>query len=261
VVLFRRGDAPAVLAVALLAAGVANPLLVGGDYFGHWRILQPHWLLMLVPIASAIVALAPARARRVWLAGAGTALAAAALISGPTAWRPFEPGIFVNFPVAAQGRQIGRLLNEVFPPSDRPMIGVLAAGGLPYAYQGASFDLLGMNDLEMAHATRTRRGELHGHSAFHAPVLLRRPPDIIPLNLSPVSAPVFPTTLDRPEMLDARSLERFHDLFLRVAISNEAWVTRGLALSAWARRDWFATRRGRFLIREIVPAPGGWAYR
>ncbi len=177
------------LALALLAVLVLlSPALAiweGGDYFPGARPLEPFRPfagLLLLELIRRISArgTTPVRA----LAGASllvSAFAVLAYFGGPARWGRLVTTTrhAVDFDTARDGLAAARRLDSVFP-TDRPAprAGVLGAGAFPWAWRGASRDLLGLNDVAIAHASGRRSG-LHGHSAFETEAFFADPPELL----------------------------------------------------------------------------------
>lgn len=86
--------------------------------------------------------------------------------------------IFGQFKIAAIGRKEGRTLNKFFNRlNKKPSIGVSAAGGFAYTYQGSTIDLLGLNNTQMAHASDIKKG-IKNHAAFDFMTFYEIAPDI-----------------------------------------------------------------------------------
>jgi len=260
----NHGLALAVLSGSLLLGGFASAIWVGGDHFDGWRFLQPYWPFALsVLVASPSAFLGPQRlARRGSLAAAGTlalaaAVAAASYLGGPVSWRDLRrtSGLHHEFQVAEYGRRYGRVLHHMFRNHAKPTLGVLVAGGLPFAYEGPCFDLLGLNDVAMAHATRDRRRAIKGHAAFDPKTFYARPPEIL-------FTSVWPCRLDRPQrnlaqdwvrsaIKDVHLEPRFRDLYVPVVFSPPFLAAGGIGFCEYVRRDYVPTLRGLAIVREI----------
>jgi hypothetical protein len=262
---FRPGGAASTCAIALLLAGAANAVFVGGDHFGSWRLFQPTWVLMLVPIATALLRLGRGALQPRMAALIVVVLSVVTLLVGPARWDRLRDtsGLRGSFWIATLGRPVGMSLNEVFSQAPRPVVGVVASGAFPLVYEGDSFDLLGLNDVEMAHATTTRRSEMHGHGAFDAPTFFRRAPDLLIglMRPSPVDAPAPPEERVPFAAFSPEQERLFDALYAPVAIATRASYAEGVMLPAWARRDWLEQNAGRFPIREIVRSGDAWTYK
>ncbi len=84
---------------------------------------------------------------------------------------------------ASSGRFFGEQLNNFFVESDHyPSHGLLAAGGMAYGYRGESIDLLGLNNVAMAHAENVKNpNALKNHASFNKAVFYKLQPEILHL--------------------------------------------------------------------------------
>ena len=70
-------------------------------------------------------------------------------------------------------------LNGFFEGHSLPIQGVLTAGASAYAYEGTTIDLLGLNNVEMAHAESVKKqGIMKNHASFVPEVFYRQEPDL-----------------------------------------------------------------------------------
>jgi hypothetical protein len=184
--------------LVLLVTGCIIPVLEGGDHFGFWRMYQP-----VVPLAAIQVVLTLAaiglRAQKAQTNDArGALVLALALAMALVPWRhwpslagldyssPFAPGggwstPKVEISIAQDMREIGRAFNRAFP-SQQPSVGVIVAGGFALEYRGATIDLMGLNNVAMAHSPGPRFG-MRNHAAFDPDVFFAQAPDIVLLSL------------------------------------------------------------------------------
>ena len=86
--------------------------------------------------------------------------------------------LIAQFGVSESGRAKGEHLNAFFDSVEAPEVGVLAAGGVKLIYRGPINDLLGLNNVAMAHSNSDRRGHL-GHAAFEREVLYAQQPEVL----------------------------------------------------------------------------------
>jgi hypothetical protein len=85
----------------------------------------------------------------------------------------------MEFHIAKQNREIGNHLNSFFYTIKKPSIGVVAAGGIKYTYNGYVNDVLGLNNIEVAHTIGDRPiSILKSHRAFNKTVFLKQYPDL-----------------------------------------------------------------------------------
>jgi hypothetical protein len=155
---------------------------------------QPAWPLVAVQIAhSGVVLIGRQRAlrdRALFYVGSAIVVCVALLywpdlprLSYPAR---FAPGGESNTPrleisIAHDMREIGSAFNQVFP-SQKPSVGVIVAGGFALAYDGPVIDLMGLNNVAMAHSPGPRAG-YRNHAAFHPDVFFQLAPDIVLLAL------------------------------------------------------------------------------
>jgi len=75
-------------------------------------------------------------------------------------------------------------MNELFPDTLPPSLGVITAGGVKMTYRGTVLDLMGLNHVAMAHERGERRGKKN-HAAFSKPVFYEMSPEIVVPRLTP----------------------------------------------------------------------------
>ena len=163
-----------------IATTVAILVLEGGDHFPGFRMLQPYVpllaaaLLFYVPLLGDWSKLSVNRATGLaWSAG----IVIATIVASYSAFAASNKGLKEDFSLAVEGRKMGELLNELKDehPAD---VGVLPAGGIAVTYKGRVADLLGLNWVEMAHASGRRTGMV-GHSSFNMDVFWKHPPELM----------------------------------------------------------------------------------
>lgn len=168
---------------AALVALQMIPVLLGGDHFEGFRFYQPIWPLFALPFAFAVLWVPDVSRRQrtgvVLACGIAAFSIGLAHAGSESIWRragrlPMRR----EFDIAAKGREVGAALNRIFPSDDLPTIGVITAGGIKITYPGITYDLMGMNWAQMAHAGGERYGD-RGHDAFNAAVFWSQPPQIL----------------------------------------------------------------------------------
>lgn len=83
-----------------------------------------------------------------------------------------------EFRLAELGIEEGKLMNEFFAQMDQlPSVGVSAAGGFGYAYSGKVIDLMGLNNITMAHALKEKVG-IKNHAAFDKATFYSQKPEV-----------------------------------------------------------------------------------
>jgi arabinofuranosyltransferase len=163
-----------------IAVVIAILVLEGGDHFPGFRMLQPYVpllavaLMFYVPLLGDWNKLSISRTiGAVWTAGIVIAIVVASYASFAEQSKPLKE----DFSLAVEGRRMGDLLNKLGDPHATD-IGVLPAGGIAVTYQGRVVDLLGLNWVEMAHASGRRTGMV-GHSGFNMDVFWKHPPQLM----------------------------------------------------------------------------------
>ena len=100
---------------------------------------------------------------------------------------PLYNNIIYNTPIAHEwkiaivGRKASEMLNLFFEKQGfYPSQGVVPAGGTAFAYKGFTIDLLGLNNVEMAHASKNKNKDvLKNHASFNKQVFYKQAPDIV----------------------------------------------------------------------------------
>ncbi len=198
----------------LVLIGLAFPVLEGGDHFAHFRFFQPLQVLMFFPLAYAGRFVRPALERLLGvekrgvarnfgqlMVGAGVVLIALKVVA--VLREHTEDGMKVDFSLSEQGRATGGALNRTLRGTahgrnELPVIGVNAAGGIALEYDGTVFDMMALNDVEMAHARRAGGGGITNHAAFDRGVFFSRPPDLVMPSFDEVPYQVHDPRSDRP---------------------------------------------------------------
>jgi arabinofuranosyltransferase len=199
----RMVGAPLVLAAA---AGLAIPVLAGGDHFGAFRFYQYVLPVLVLGLASTTLRelprflTVPARLAESRMR-IGPALAVIGLVLVTVRAvnlrdRAREAQLRKEFHIAQRERSIGVSLERLFAGLPAlPSVGVIAAGGIKYEYDGDVIDLMGLNNLHVAHNAGRRIG-LKNHAAFEKQSLYDLQPDIVaPLLVDPLSWRYSPGTI------------------------------------------------------------------
>ncbi len=231
----RPDDAPRLwwlLPAGLAVFGVGFVVVVGGDWMGATRYVAP--LLPALYVLAAEVAeragFAAAGARR----GVAVTLILAAHISVGWHERDRLPD-YTNI-----GRELGLWLADVAAPDD--VIAVTAAGAIPYFSERPAYDVLGINDPEVAGRKVRHTGAwMPGHHRYDLDRLLDLAPRWIVWDFG---VQVNRTRIKRirvlggdPDKLDYRqslfARERFHDLY---AIDTDSPPNTQHAYTVFRRR-------------------------
>lgn len=153
-----------------------SPILAGGDHFAYFRFFQPVWPLLCVMLVSVVARFfVPFRRSPSGFGWPCVILLFAFVLfsffSSSRKWRPnpgwsqFSP-IRQEFSIAEKGRNDGRMLSEMFDGlPEKPILGVITAGGISRTYQGRIVDLMGLNNVDIAHHPGDRIG-IKNHAAF-----------------------------------------------------------------------------------------------
>lgn len=212
-------------AVILITALI--PLYSGGDHFGLGRLLQPTLPLVYLGVflfAKAILGYPLGKKAYVFtvlvvLAFAFVPVRDGILNSLKTGHGPIRMG----FVIAKHDCRFGERLSHFFADlPNYPSHGVITAGGNAFCYQGPTIDLLGLNNVEMAHADRIKmRNILKGHASFNKDVFYRQKPDLLwlcPTRFIPVADTA---TAEPPE-----NYPEFKDDLINLALKGLAFDAR-----------------------------------
>jgi hypothetical protein len=159
--------------------GVALPLVEGRDHFVAGRMLQPFVPLFCALMGFQVTELLRDAERYAVRRNVLLGLAAAVLFGWTRFMVADASGFKHELEIATEGRIVGQQLSEHIDAGvPLPTIGVVTAGGTAFAYPGRTLDLLGLNWLRMAHASRERYGA-PGHASFSAKVFWSEPASIM----------------------------------------------------------------------------------
>jgi arabinofuranosyltransferase len=175
--------------VGLLSlVGLLLPVYGGGDHFAGFRFYQPIWPTLIlgmiflgfdISLALGGMFHSTEHHRLAWTAAIASLPMVATLTATPWPAQP-QPELLDQFQIAEDGRRLGAALNRLFPGAP-PQVGVTAAGGVQYTYQGPVFDMLGLNDVRMGHSPGERRG-YKDHAAFDETIFWSvAPPVVLPV--------------------------------------------------------------------------------
>jgi len=163
-----------------IAVVIATLVLEGGDHFPGFRMMQPYVpllavaLMFYVPLLGDWSKLSVSRTTgALWTGG----IVIAVIVASYCAFAVWSKPLKEDFSLAVEGRRMGELLNKL-GDEHLPDVGVLPAGGIAVTYHGRVADLLGLNWVEMAHASGRRTGVV-GHSGFNMDVYWKHPPELM----------------------------------------------------------------------------------
>lgn len=183
--------------LTLLLITVINlllPIYTGGDHFALFRFYQP--LLPIAYVFFALVLFDFFKSKKLKLNPSLLIIGIIGASLLPTnrlyAYIPkmfvFHkhsiPGtpLFDQYNIVETGRAFSERLNRFFESASLPTYGIFAAGGMAYNYDGISIDLLGLNNVAMAHADKIKRSDaVKNHASFNKNVFYQLAPEMMHL--------------------------------------------------------------------------------
>jgi len=175
----------------LIMTGLTLPLLTGGDHFKYNRFYQPLLPLMLVAACNysnwnkyigmrftagkkSVIVLLIAFTSMMFLSSKYTIVDFTASHN-----RILHYPVIQDFIVSSNGREVAEKMNETFDStSNYPSVGSLATGGFGFVYNGKTIDLMGLNNVAMAHADPAKKG-YRNHASFDKKVFYDQLPDMM----------------------------------------------------------------------------------
>lgn len=215
---------------AIVTIGFMIPVLPGGDHFALFRFYQPIWPIILLPFILFVrFKDAESRVRSRGFFSVGLLLVVLVTSQAPWLWRDDLKNFHHEFEIAKKGRTLGTTLNGFTPRKNSyPTVGVITAGGIATTYDGPIIDVMGLNNVAVAHYHGPRYG-VKNHAAFSEDVFFRqRPilflPELPSLESEPkdLCPELFGKTVTWPNSVLGGLLEkkRFWQEYDRVTISN-----------------------------------------
>ena len=190
----------ACLTAAFSLTGLLIPVLEGGDHFNAFRMYQPVYPILFLSMMLPPLLL-PGLSRRFLQPSYAFFLILLIVLTRYDAWSTFEdsnrPGqpiadmrmrMLAEFSIATNERENGARLHQLLR-KDLPTIGFGSAGGIAYGYEGTVFDLMGLNNVRMAHADAIKTGP-KGHQSFNKDVFYQLAPDMLMPRAAPAGFPV-----------------------------------------------------------------------
>lgn len=259
-----------VITLAFLFLGLTLPILEGGEHFGSFRMYQAIYPMFCVcAILPALLLL-----RKVsWSSGLAVVCVLALLygLTTQSTWPQFrrandamsEGSMRQGFILTAETRKDGQSAREVFAPH-LPVVGIGAAGGFAYAYDGPALDMLGLNDVRMAHADPIKVG-VKDHASFNAGVFYSESPDILapqcqssdtPLNLARVEAYYLdPLSFDSQVYKGIFATQKFQSKYQLAAVRSAAHPE--ITCSGFFRKDYLRqiVDHEDFNLVDSIPSP------
>lgn len=176
---------------AVILAGLLTPVVNGGDNFAQYRLFQPIWPVFILVLIQAglLIDISAIKLNRFY-AGIVTVIICFVLFYNANfiQWHKYKDQVFSTnapqFRLSLDDRNNGIAFNNFFSTLPKlPSIGVVAAGGIKMTYQGEVNDLLGLNNVAMAHANSIKTG-IKSHAAFSKDVFYQQKPQILNLFLT-----------------------------------------------------------------------------
>ena len=156
------------------------PVLTGGDHFAHFRFIQPTVPLLWMTLIVSFNEFSRIGAKQLVLKSAICLILLSTFIDVRRIYIKKYVALEGEFELANNGRNQSGSLNLFFNTlKTYPAQAVFAAGGAAYTYKGVTIDLLGLNNVEMAHANKIKNpGVKKNHGSFNKQVFFRQHPDI-----------------------------------------------------------------------------------
>ncbi|MCA9372462.1 hypothetical protein KC921_00015 [Candidatus Woesebacteria bacterium] len=182
-----HSDKSEVIVLIVVAVLTVIPIFNGGDHFAGWRFYQPLWPLLGIGVTlylqqyhqQLLNRLQPGMVMLVVLPIVATLF----LVMQPAIFRAGRLGLrefSTEFVIASENRTLGSMLSDwpLGTEEGRPAVGVITAGSFALTYQGTTFDLLGLNELSIAHDGGQRKG-LKNHASLDAKITLEQQPELL----------------------------------------------------------------------------------
>ena len=187
-------------------------VFAGGDHFGYARFFQPVWPLLCVLLVATFSPIVAGK----WPKASGVDWARIAILfafvlfsffsSGKKwgknpGWAVFSP-IRIEFWIAETERNNGLVLSEVFNGcSEKPVLGVITAGGISRTYPGRIVDLMGLNNTTIAHYPGNRFG-VKNHAAFEPGLFRELGVELMPFKPTPFNSRVLKGMLETESFVE-----------------------------------------------------------
>lgn len=223
------------------------PIYTGGDHFELSRFFQPVLPIIIMSFCMTTFFARYAKHTRILL------LVFISMVSSRWIVYAFtESPLKHEWNIAMEGRMQSSTLNGFFEGHSLPIQGVLTAGASAYAYEGTTIDLLGLNNVEMAHAESVKKqGIMKNHASFVPEIFYRQQPDVFWMaggfsNKEPniLDIPLFNANIFHNIQRDPQ----FQKMYGAYAIRNQ----RGIWLMTFMSREYVQSLDTKlFYIKEI----------
>lgn len=146
------------------------PVITGGDHFNLGRFTQIHWPFLWLAVVRCGSEHARLMQHKWWWFGTTVFLLQVAPSGLVKSNAPLLHGtgekVMNEYVIADQGREAGRKLASITGNSQKPRVGVIAAGGIALAYDGPVRDLLGLCNPDVVQHRPDRPSGVPNHDAF-----------------------------------------------------------------------------------------------
>ncbi len=172
---YKQNTHVQIVFLSIVCITILIPLLTGGDHFQLSRFYQPTMPLIIV---GAILSLRNHISKTILFTFGS--LLIAMLSSRWIVYAVSHTPLSHEWKIAIEGKNQSEQLNAFFSNGVLPSQGVLTAGGTAYAYKGMTLDLLGLNNVRMAHAEPVKKeGLMKNHASFVPAIFYELAPDIV----------------------------------------------------------------------------------
>jgi hypothetical protein len=182
---------PVLVTLIFVCASWFIPVVEGGDHFNGFRLYQAAYPILVMPCIFLLM-LGFDRIKFKSMLVMVCVFMGALVYFDHASWVEFKysnPPFMstphdnrmraaLEYDVAQHAIDNATRLNQVFQ-HELPSIGYEAAGGIAYVYDGFVYDLMGLNDIKMAHAEPLKEGGYKGHQSFNKTVFFEQAPDIL----------------------------------------------------------------------------------
>lgn len=177
--------------------GLMIPMITGGDHFSSFRFYQSIYPILLLCLIYFVRSVLPhyiqihlnpvvvKRPQMIFMSSLGILFVFSFVLYQARDWLSSEETdrMEQEFAFAADGREQGQFMEDLFSDvSELPKLGVVRAGGIKYTYMGEVVDLMGLNNLSMAHNGGKRVGRKN-HAAFEKSTFYQLKPDVVSAEL------------------------------------------------------------------------------
>lgn len=173
------------ITLCFLTVLILLPIFNGGDHFAGWRMYQPSWPIFGILLTSFLLLSTP----KWWsnlLSRYSIFTICPVIFISLMICQPYlisQTRLSLNqfgyeFAIAGQGRATGKLLNNWFEAEQKPVIGVITAGGIAMTYQGEIYDLIGLNETSIAHDGGLRKG-FKNHASINPVLVVEKSPELL----------------------------------------------------------------------------------